>query len=85
MDRNFTVESPTEIASAYQLSHIKGKLLKALFKIGPSKYFLAKLQAENPLLHDNVLVYVKFQIIEGNIPILVGNDIFQPESAKIDM
>ena len=48
------------------------------FKFGPSRIFTAKCRVQMPLILKNVRLLVNFFVIDGDIPILIGNDILEP-------
>ena len=78
-------ENLLTLFSEYQLSMVETEETKASFKFGPSKTYTAKTKVYFPLALDGVIVQACFHIIEGNIPILLGNDILKPAGANISV
>ena len=54
------------------------------FRFGPSKIYCAAKRVEIPIKIQDKEIFAKFYIIEGNVPILVGNDILEPLGGVID-
>ena len=47
------------------------------FKFGPSKLYSSKFRVEIPIKLQSLRVIASFFVIDGNIPILIGNDILE--------
>ena len=53
------------------------------FKFGPSRIYESYFKAGLNLKIGNESIHVEFYIIEGNVPILLGNDVLEPLDANI--
>ena len=54
------------------------------FKFGPSRIYPAKFSVKLPLRLLNIRIVCNFYVVDGDIPILIGNDILEPLGGVID-
>ena len=58
---------------------------KERFRFGPSKIYDANIKVKLKLRLDDCNIDAWFYVVDGEIPILLGNDVLEPLRAKIDM
>ena len=68
-----------------ELSKILEFSSKEKFRFGPSKIFESLMRIELPLNIEEAEFDAKFFVINGDIPILIGNDILEPLGGVIDI
>ena len=66
------------------LNRIKEYSANERFRFGPSKVYSAVKRVEVPIKIKDKEIFAKFYVIEGNVPILIGNDILEPLGGVID-
>ena len=69
--------------SSHELKRVKEFEASEKFRFGPSRVYDSRLRIEMPLQIKGVKVAAKFYVIDGNVPILIGNDILEPLGAII--
>ena len=84
------IGSPRSLMGEHEYLRLRGALSSVIlsrivehpagerFRFGPSKVYSAVKRVELPLRIKDIEIFAKFYIIEGNLPILIGNDIIEP-------
>ena len=58
---------------------------KENFKFGPSRLYESRIKVILPVYLKNGLIEIEFFVINGDVPILLGNDVMEPLKASIDL
>ena len=74
----------SETLSELQLKRVVEMPAKEKFKFGPSKVYDALKRGEVPLIIKDIEILVKFFIIDGLVPNLIGYNILEPFGGVID-
>ena len=69
--------------SSSELRNIKEFKANEKFRFGPSRSYKSLLKIEIPFNLEGVTVEAKFFVVDGEVPILIGNDILEPLGAVI--
>ena len=73
-----------ESLSEVQLKRVIERPANEKFRFGPSKVYESIMRVEVPLMVKDIEILTRFYIIEGLVPILIGNDILEPLGGVID-
>ena len=55
------------------------------FKFGPSKVFKSEFKDRIPMKVGSSDIHADFFVVDGDIPIFLGNDVMEPLGGKLDM
>ena len=69
--------------SSYELERIKETKVSEKFRFGPSRIYDSRFKIEMPMDIKGVKISAQFFVIDGDVPILIGNDILEPLGANI--
>ena len=69
--------------SSCELRKVKEFEANEKFRFGPSRVYDSRLRIEMPLNVKGVKIAAKFFVVDGKVPILIGNDILEPLGAII--
>jgi hypothetical protein len=58
---------------------------KENFKFGPSRLYESRSKVRLPVYFRNGMIEIEFFVINGDVPILLGNDVLEPLKASIDL
>ena len=70
--------------SGKQLKRIVERPASEKFRFGPSKIYDSTVRVEIPIMIKDIEISARFFIIDGAVPILIGNDILEPLGGVID-
>ena len=55
------------------------------FKFGPSRIYDSEFKVKIPITAGKVQIDADFFVVNGDVPILLGNDVMEPLGGNIDM
>ena len=76
-------ENHKDSLSSFELRRIKEFQASEKFRFGPSRIYDARFRIEMPMNVKGVKIAARFFVVDGDVPILIGNDILEPLGAII--
>ena len=76
-------ENYKDSLSSFELRRIKEFQASEKFRFGPSRIYDARFRIEMPMNVKGVKIAARFFVVDGDVPILIGNDILEPLGAII--